>query len=617
MREKKKQPPQSESRCRYSVLQNICYCLKNTCRCCPSLIWWCALAIPLRAAPSLLAVYLPKAVVGALAAKESLPELLMAVLFPAGALALLSGADKFFTRYIYQQKYRMNSFYLKQAAMKGLNTDYCNQEQEAFRRLQTEAFSCCSGNGSPLSNIYELLITLCSALLGLSVFWAVLIQLGGFVSVFLAAAAAGGYFLNRRSLKWAKINSGERIGYQQRLRYIGRVSGDIRSGKDIRLYRLDGWFSDIYRQNMRRLAGWYRRLTKRLFGAAVCGSALTLLQESAVYLYLIRLVWEGRISAADFVLYFGVVTGFSAWMGDIFSQLAELFRLSLQIDGFRAYLEYPETYRRKGGIDIPAGRLPKEIELRGVSYRYAGSGQAALQNIHLKISPKEHLAIVGMNGAGKTTLIKLICGLIDPTEGQVLYDGVDIREYDRPAFYRLFSAVNQQFSILPASIEEIVSEQPAEKSDPLKVRDCLAAAGLWEKTARLSQGTKSRFGKTVYEDGVTFSGGETQKLLLARALYKDAPVLLLDEPTAALDPIAESRLYESYHQMSEGKTSLFISHRLASTRFCSRILLLENGRIQEEGTHESLLRQQGSYARLFLLQAKYYRENTVSGEEKK
>ena len=176
---------------------------------------------------------------------------------------------------------------------------------------------------------------------------------------------------------------------------------------------------------------------------------------------------------------------------------------------------------------------------------------------------------------------------------------------------------SQQFSILPASIEEIVSEQPAEKSDPLKVRDCLAAAGLWEKTARLSQGTKSRFGKTVYEDGVTFSGGETQKLLLARALYKDAPVLLLDEPTAALDPIAESRLYESYHQMSEGKTSLFISHRLASTRFCSRILLLENGRIQEEGTHESLLRQQGSYARLFLLQAKYYRENTVSGEEKK
>ena len=229
-------------------------------------------------------------------------------------------------------------------------------------------------------------------------------------------------------------------------------------------------------------------------------------------------------------------------------------------------------------------------------------------------SPGEHLAVVGLNGAGKTTLVKLICGLTDPTQGQVLYDGVDIREYDRTQYYRLFSAVFQQFSLLPVTIEEIVSQVQTEQTDHARVQSCLETAGLWDKVKELPKGADSQFGKTVYDDGIDFSGGEVQKLLLARALYRAASILLLDEPTAALDPIAESALYENYNEISGGKTSVFISHRLASTSFCDRIILLENGEIREEGTHERLLEREGKYYHLFEMQAKYYREKKV-GEE--
>ena len=216
---------------------------------------------------------------------------------------------------------------------------------------------------------------------------------------------------------------------------------------------------------------------------------------------------------------------------------------------------------------------------------------------------------MGLNGAGKTTLVKLLCGLIDPTEGQIFYDGIDIRKYNRTAFYRLFSAVFQQFSILPVTIAEIVSETTPENIDYNKVKRCLIVAGLWNKIEQLTNGVNSQFGKTIYDDGVEFSGGEIQKLLLARAMYKNAPVMLLDEPTAALDPIAENTLYGNYNQISFQKTTVFVSHRLASTSFCDRIILIENGKICEEGSHNELLKQNGTYRMLFETQAKYYKNN--------
>lgn len=602
------------NRSQYSVTRNILYCLNNTVQCYFPLLCWCVLTILINVLIPILTTYLPKTVIEIVTAEHSFHELVIVILVFMGSIALLSGADKFLTKFIYHQKFRMNTFYLKRLALKGLTTDYINQENGIFRKLQTESFMCCNGNYSPLSNIYEVLIDLFTSILGLSVFWVILLQLNWGIIIFLIITTITSYFLNQKIIKWTDANNQERISYQQRFNYINSITGDIRSAKDIRLYRMAVWFSDIYKSNMNGLAGWYKRFTGKLFGVAVYDSGLALLRESAVYLYLLYLIWNKQISVADFILYFSVVTGFSSWLSNIFSQISSLNQINLKINYFRSYLEYPETFRRDNGLKIPADDCPKVIELKNVSYKYEGAEDYALHGINLTIVPGEHIAIVGLNGAGKTTLVRLICGLIDPTEGQVFYDGIDIREYNRIEFYRLFSAVFQQFSIMPVTIEEIVSEAPPESIDPSKVQSCLTTAGLWNKIEQLSGGVKSQFGRTIYDDGIEFSGGEIQKLLLARALYKCAPVMLLDEPTAALDPIAESTLYENYNKISAEKTTVFISHRLSSTSFCDRIILIESGTICEEGTHSELLDLNGKYYTLFEMQAKYYREKTSEAE---
>ncbi len=602
------------NRSHYSVIQNMLYCLSNTARCYFPLLFWCALTILITVTLSVLSTYLPKTVVELITAKRALRDLIIILLAFMGCIAILSGINKFLAKFIYHQKFRMNTFYLKRVALKGLTTDYINQENGVFRKLQTESFLCCNGNYSPLSNLYDILIELVTSILGLSVFWVILIQINWGIILFLIATTALSYALNQKIIKWTEEHNQERIGYQQRINYINTIASDIRSSKDIRLYRMAAWFSDIYKGNMNGLAGWYKRLTSKIFGVAVYDSGLALLRESIAYLYLLYLVWNNQISVADFILYFSVVTGFSTWLSNIFSQISSLNQINLKINYFRSYLEYPDTFRRDSGLKCPPGTPPKVIELKNVSYKYEGAEQYTLHNLNLKIAPGGHIAIVGLNGAGKTTLGKLLCGLIDPTEGQVLYDGIDIREYNRTDFYKQFSAVFQQYSIMPVTIEEIVSETLPEHADPVKVRHCLTTAGLWNKIVQLPDGIKSQFGRALYDNGIELSGGEVQKLLFARALYKDAPVILLDEPTAALDPIAESKLYENYNKISAGKTTVFISHRLASTSFCDRIILIENGAICEEGTHNELLKLNGTYYKLFELQAKYYREKSVETE---
>ena len=378
------------------------------------------------------------------------------------------------------------------------------------------------------------------------------------------------------------------------------------------------WLNGIYDRNLKGLLGWYRKYTAKLFGVSAADSALAFVREGVTYAYLLYLALNGKITAAEFVLYFHVVAGFSAWLGNLLGQASELQQLNQCMNRFRSYLEYPEKYLREGGKPVGDRTEPKRMELRDVRFRYDEKGENVINGLSLTLESGEHLAVVGLNGAGKTTLVKLLCGLTEPSEGTVLYDGTDIREFNQEEYYRLFGAVFQDYSLLPVTIEEIVAENEREQIDHSRVETCLKQAGLWEKISSLPDGVKSKYDKAFWDDGVNLSGGEIQKLLLARALYRNAQVIVLDEPTAALDPVSENRLYETYDEVMQGKTTVFISHRLASTRFCHRIVLIEHGQITEEGTHEELLAIKGRYYELFETQAKYYRENPegeVSGDE--
>lgn len=595
------------------MMKNIWYCIKKTSE------WYFALLVLyivltlVNAIIPILSAFLPKLVIERLTSDSDIWGLIDTIMIFMGSIAVLTGASKFLTKYLYFEKFSINVHYLKLVANKGLTTDYINQENGTFRKLQEESFQCCNGH-SPLTQVYDVLQSLGTSVLGIAVFSAVLFKLNAAVILFLVVTTAFSFYLNKRVVKWTDEHSKERMGYVQQLSYINAVSGDARSAKDIRLYPMAKWFSDIYEDNMKGIAAWYRKLTKKLFRVTACDGALGLLREGIIYLYLIYMFMSGHISVGDFVLYFGVVNDFSAWLSEIFAEASVLNQLSTKIKRFQEYLDFPEYYRKEDGAHLDRENMPKEIELKNVSFRYEKNQPYVLKNFSLVIRPGEHLAVVGLNGAGKTTLIKLICGLIDPTDGQVLYNGKPITEYNRVELYQMYSAVFQQFSIMPVTVEEIVAEAPTAQVDSERVKRCLELAGMWERIQKLPDKLQSQYGRTIYDEGIEFSGGETQKLLLARSIYKSAPILLLDEPTAALDPIAESELYQKYNQISEGKTAVFISHRLASANFCDRIILIENGAICEEGTHRELLARKGKYYNLFELQAKYYREEEVAGE---
>ncbi|MFR3250416.1 MAG: ABC transporter ATP-binding protein [Eisenbergiella sp.] len=363
----------------------------------------------------------------------------------------------------------------------------------------------------------------------------------------------------------------------------------------------------IWGDGMSILGHFIARREGILFGGDSVIALIHFVQNLLIYGYLIVTALNGEMSASQFLLYLGVAGGIGAWMDGILNQFNELHKQNGSLSSIRECIEWKEPFLFEEGKPLKKEQSACEIRLENVSFRYPEAKKDTISGMNLTIRPGEKLAIVGLNGAGKTTLVKLICGFLDPTEGRVLLNGQDIRQYNRRDYYELLSAVFQDFSILECSVAKNVSQNPVD-IDREKVKRCLEQAGIWEKIESLPKGMDTPIGKSVYEDGVELSGGQTQRLVLARALYKEPQILVLDEPTAALDPLAENDIYQRYESMTRGKTSLFISHRLASTQFCDRILFLANGKIAEEGTHQELLELGKEYAKLFEVQSRYYRE---------
>ena len=594
---------------KYPVRQNLAYCLRATGQGYPKLLVFCLLLILADCLVPVFTAFLPKIVIDGITKNLPLQRLLAVTAALVAALAALGSLQKYLEKLVYWNKFKMNAWFLRLVTRKGLTTDYRNQENEHFRTLQSESFASCNGNFSCYARIYDAAVLFFSSLLGFLAFAGILCTLSPLLIAFLCGTTLVSFLLNRRISRWIEQNREEKAGYEHRMQYVVSAADDIRGAKDIRLYRMASWLDGIYDRNLKGLLGWYRRYTARLFRVSAADSALTLVREGLACAFLLYLALNGKITAAEFVLYFNAVAGFSTWLSGMLGQVTGIQQLNQSMNRFRSYLEYPENYLREQGKPVPGLQSPKRIELRRVRFRYGAGGEDVIRDLSLTLEAGEHLAVVGLNGAGKTTLVKLICGLTEATDGSVLYDGTDVREYNRDEYYRLFGAVFQDYSLLPVTIEEIVAEDDAGNADPGRVETCLKQAGLWEKISALPDGIRSRYDRAFWDDGINLSGGEIQKLLLARALYRQSPVILLDEPTAALDPVSENRLYETYDEIMKGKTTVFISHRLASTRFCHRIVLIADGQVLEEGTHEELLAKKGRYCELFETQAKYYREN--------
>lgn len=568
----------------------------------------CIATALLAIAGSLTNLFITPVILGTVEEHAPFSTLILTILGFIGLDLLISAVSSYLDANQLYGKITLRSAIINRINNKACVTSYPNLGKKDFQELREKAGDATCGNDRASEAIWNTMTRLFQNTAAFVIHLLIMSALPPALILTVLATSLLNYFISKPLNNYSYRHKDEAGRILDRLSYLQRSSRDHTMAKDIRLFGLRPWFEELQDKAVKAYLAYLMKEQNVLVWSGIADLVLAFLRNGVTYAYLIGLILNDGISISLFLLYFSATGNFNGLVSGILNNLLTLHKQSIDISIIREFLEYPEPFRMEGGEPLSVEPdHPCEIRLEHVSFRYPEAEKDTLTDIDLTLRPGEKLAIVGLNGAGKTTLVKLLCGLLDPTRGHVLLNGRDIREYNRLDYYRLFSAVFQDFSLLAASVAANVA-QSEDDIDMDRVRECVAKASLTEKIESLPDKYETKLNREIYLDAVLLSGGETQRLMLARALYKNGPVVVLDEPTAALDPIAESELYLKYSEMTRNRSSVYISHRLASTRFCDRIILISDGRIAEEGTHETLLQKGAAYAELFEVQSKYYRE---------
>lgn len=598
----------------YNVLQNISFLLGQIRLGHPSLLVFLALELVFSVVSPVFGTYLPKIAVDLAQSQAGLEQILVSLGGFGLLTALCMGISSSVARGQYMLYNDMRAYFQLRLLYQSLSCDYRVIESEAGQTKYQRAwnsvyFGDFSGTSVMLVACRDIAVNILCFLL----YSGILASFSPLLILLLTGLSLLSLLAMRRAQVYENSRRNDQAQVERKLRYVVNTGGSVPFGKDIRLYGMGSWFRSLRDRLIGQSSALIGKIQNRYFGAGAVNAAVLLVRDGLVYGLLIGAVTGGRIGVSDFVLYFGAVTSFSGFVTSVVNSFGQLNGANLQMNDLRAFFDQtdePEPEHPAVLSDLHGS----SIEFRDVSFSYEG-GKRVLDHFNLTIRPGEKIALVGVNGAGKTTLVKLLCGFYRPDSGEIRVGGVRLDRLRKQDRFRLFSAVFQDVFLPPFSVAETISLQPAGRTDRARVESCLKKVGLWERIASLPYGIDTPMTRETEEQGVVLSGGQRQKLLMARALYRDAPVYILDEPTAALDPIAESETYEQFRTMADGKTVLYISHRLASTRFCDRIVLLENGRAAEEGTHDTLLRSGGRYAELYEMQSRYYREKGAAENE--
>lgn len=599
---------------KYNLWQNTGFMLRTSRKYAKSVFPLCIVLALLSAGKSVAELLIAPAILNKIELSASLGSVVFTIAAFALVLMLLSGLRSYVdTNALFGRiAVRSQGIYLS-ISRKYAETSYPNLLNTDFLALGEKASAACAGNSESSEAIWTTLTDLMTSCIGFIVYLALLTNLNLWLAALVAATTAVSYFASKRINEWGYLHRSEELELTKRIEYANKTATSREFAKDIRMFGLRGWLEDLWGSTMRLYSAFCAKRERKYIWANIIDIVLTFLRNGIAYAFLIGITVKNGLPASQFLLYFAALSGFAQWVVEILDKLSVMHKQSLDISTIREFLDWNEPFDLNGGERIAfEPNKQYEIRLDDVSFRYPKADKDTLSHINLTVHPGEKLAIVGLNGAGKTTLVKLVCGFLDPTEGRILLNGEDIRKFNRNDYYALFSAVFQEFSVLDVTVKENVA-QCVDGIDETRVWQCIDKAGLTEKIQSLPKGIETHLGRRVFKDGVEFSGGQTQRLMLARALYKNAPILVLDEPTASLDPIAENDIYQKYNDMTHGRTSFFISHRLASTRFCDRIIFVDSGKIAEEGTHDELLKNGGGYAYLFEVQSKYYRSDNQDG----
>ncbi len=538
---------------------------------------------------------------------------------------------------------RMGYFALK-FFDKSLETDYMNIEPEPKHRIMDKAADSISSNYHGIEDLMNQSMELVILIFGMfsygtAVFlldWKImLITIGMFVADSLCREGA---------IRYSDKHREERSVIYRKLNYMRNSIKNVSAGKDIRIFQLEEWFHKRFEHYIKAVEKNQRGISLHWFFPTIADCLFMVPRDLLAYSLLVTKVFAGEIDIATFTLYLGLVSGFGNWIYGLSNTIHSIRRASHESNDYNDFINIkdhvgPEENAAMGpdkatavvpeeatsGVPEETTRVvpepvegPPEIEFQNVTFTYEGTDKKILENLSFKIRAGEKIALVGNNGAGKTTIVKLLCGLYPPTSGQVFVNGkllwdssMSIKDY-----MKTISVLFQDTNPFALSVAMNVASCDENQMDRERVKYCLKKAGLQEKVDSLPHKEDTFITQELDDNGVQFSGGEVQKLLLAKAIYKNGSLLILDEPTSALDPIAESKIYEEYNSFANNKTAVFISHRLASTKFCDRILFLDGGKIIEAGSHKELMEKGGKYREIFDIQSHYYNEQNKQPEQK-
>lgn len=597
---------------KYSKVGCLTWALKKLWQLDKSFVFFIFATIPVSVIIPLVSSYFSKYLIDSIGAGKTFSELtFIVVLFIAARFTLNVLNDFIFSCCNARRYYPTGVYQTEMGYINGRKTDYENTEKQDYKKINGYAFGdACNGNCA-LEFIWEDISASLTHLFGIFTYASLLVFINPIVFAVVIATSVLSYYTTLWQNKYYEKNKHNWEKEGRRAWYLGSLSENLQVAKDIKLYGLEDWLNKMMSDYRAYIIMWNKRCRLRGLWAALLAGLMSLIQNGVTYAVLIGMLLAGKLSVGDFVFYLGIIGSVAGFLYAVVGDAATLNQRADKIAYYREFFDYPNKFNYGKGCELPDGAVT--IEVKNVWYKYDGAEDFTLKGINLTLQAGESLALVGINGAGKTTLVKLICGLYRPTKGEILVDGKHIDEYNIVEYYTMISAVFQEIRPIAFTMFEYVASSDLNRSSARE--DAIAAmklAGIWEKINGLDNGMDTHLMKGIYDDGVDLSGGEMQKLVLARAIYKNGNILVLDEPTAALDPIAENNLYLQYKDLTNGKTSIYISHRFASTRFCDRIVLLEDGVIKESGTHDELMEKNGQYAYMFGVQAKYYKEGEIN-----
>ncbi|MBD5390630.1 ABC transporter ATP-binding protein [bacterium] len=553
-------------------------------------------------------VFFSKLIIDSIMASQTQNEIILRVVLLTGICMICFGIHRIFLAFLEPTYLSLRQQEFNRCIELYETVEYERVESSEFQDEMNVSFEALQSDGIGFEGAYRNIGELLTGLVSILLFTIILCFFNVWIAAVCIVSTCVSAIMNERIAKYIDKRKKDQAHANRQAYYYNSTCCDFSYGKDIRVYGLQDSLMKKYRHKSLSLIRVFQDIENKKFLYAFLGLFLLLLQNGLSYFLIIRGYFTQELSLSDVTLYVTTIVAFSTVLRTFTDILTEWVKNVKLTDPYFAFLDEQSIHKDLGSIDQVDLTTAPTIEFKNVWFKYPKTENWILKDFNFKIEAGEKLAIVGENGSGKSTLVKLMSGLYRPTKGVILVNGVPAEEYKKETYYSMFSTVFQDYEVFACSILENVIGNDSSSEGIARGKDCLNCVGLKEKIEELPQQYDTQLLKVIDQTGIDLSGGQKQKLAIARALYKNGNVVILDEPTSALDALAEAEIYQSFNDLVIHKTAIYISHRLSSTKFCDKIAFFTKDGLQEYGTHDELMQNQKGYFEMFKIQGKYYQE---------